>query len=410
MRFKKLLPLLSIVFVSMIFVQLVILRHGGFPEELIIDQFLNVITVLIGLAIYWAVIMKKPETLNPNVEIKEEQINDFTTKVFSSKNFLNAFETSLPQGKDDKVYGLDYIPYMLKNTEERRSRFTSSANRFLNLTIFLGIIFIVITVWFGYILINEDEIGTQKIVKSIDSRLESINMNLAIQSPDVFNNLRFNELCQQEITDIEISRNLNSKNKEIQNRFNDVIRKIKKSNDPIQLRDSLEILTQEVSKDTPKDEEFASKVESMQSQYSLFLRDKESSYSILNTNVNRLESSISTLKRTFSEPNNRLAEILKRLILSLVVISFFVAILRYVAGLYRAHLNEMIKIEKEDLAIRKFYIALKSSANSQADKSKVIVEFLNNSASNNEGDNSRSVSKEEISIIKEVIDSILKKI
>ncbi len=119
--------------------------------------------------------------------------------------------------------------------------------------------------------------------------------------------------------------------------------------------------------------------------------------------IPRVESEI-------EKPQNELHELLKRLILSIVIISFFLAILRYTARLYLNNYNLMIQAENEDLAIRKFYVALKNTDKNQDERKLVIQNFLQIFNKENNSDSDLNLSKEESGILKELLNNLMKKL
>ncbi|NOQ71999.1 MAG: hypothetical protein GQ574_08355 [Crocinitomix sp.] len=400
-------PLNKKIYLSIIGVAIIFL-FGFFKYgyDFIFDSTLSLIIIALCIKIFSRVDQQN----NPASDVSDEDIESFTSKVFQSKSFLNAFETSLPKGNDDDDLGLDYIPFMLENIKQRRERFTKSSNRFLGITIVLGTIFISITVWFGYILINEDEIGTQRIINRIDDKLESINSNLDLQGDDIFTDKRFIEICGDNLNELENTDLTIEKTITLRNRVNSLLREVKKSNNSIQLRDSLNILTNEAKRETNFEIVYANKLDDFQTSFLTFLREKEGSYSLLSGNIERFENDLTELKSSMNKPENRLVEMIKRLILSLVMITFFLAILKYIVGLYKSHLTEMIKTEREDLVIRKFYVILKSMKTASEEKSKILTSFLEGNSGESNSDSDSTINKDELSILKNVIDALVKKI
>ncbi|CCN35039.1 conserved hypothetical protein [Vibrio nigripulchritudo AM115] len=102
-------------------------------------------------------------------------------------------------------------------------------------------------------------------------------------------------------------------------------------------------------------------------------------------------------------------DLIKRLSISLIVATFFIAILRYLSNLYRSHYAELIKTEEQDMFIRKFYVAYKGSSDDNSSKDKIVEAFLSKDHDLH-GNNSSRLGSEEVGIIGELLKSIGRKI
>ncbi|WP_162127790.1 hypothetical protein [Flavobacterium phycosphaerae] len=70
----------------------------------------------------------------------------------------------------------------------------------------------------------------------------------------------------------------------------------------------------------------------------------------------------------------------------------------------------MIQAENEDLAIRKFYVALKNTDKNQDERKLVIQNFLQIFNKENNSDSDLNLSKEESGILKELLNNLMKKL
>jgi len=82
-------------------------------------------------------------------DIEQDYIDRFVKSLFNDGRFHSAFVTSLPKQYDEDDNGMEYMPLMLENIEERRKRFSKNARSFLTVTLILGGSFIFIVVFLG---------------------------------------------------------------------------------------------------------------------------------------------------------------------------------------------------------------------------------------------------------------------
>ncbi|WP_162127789.1 hypothetical protein [Flavobacterium phycosphaerae] len=154
----------------------------------VITGIIHVIQVLTPLIAILFILIKSFKNVNNSQT--ESQVEDFVQKVFANEKFHTAFLTNLPKGKNDDEYGLDYIPFMLQSIENKRKRFKIYSERFLTATLTLGVFFIIIVIFFGYILLDDSSIGLAKNIVDLKKELSIANSNMAtIQDGDAYDNL-----------------------------------------------------------------------------------------------------------------------------------------------------------------------------------------------------------------------------
>jgi hypothetical protein len=133
----------------------------------------------------------------------------------------------------------------------------------------------------------------------------------------------------------------------------------------------------------------------------------------LDVTQGNIESVLAKIQEELNKPTNSQNEMIKRFILSIVIVTFFLAILKYSANLYRSHHAEMLKAEQHDFMIRKFYVTLKSSEGNSEERKLVLaaflsdVKYLNDQGNRNPKGKSQGIESE---ILKDIITAISKKI
>jgi hypothetical protein len=125
-----------------------------------------------------------------------------------------------------------------------------------------------------------------------------------------------------------------------------------------------------------------------------------------------LRSSIDNANRALATPENRIAELIKRLGLGIVVSTFFLAILRYLGNLYRARYEQVVAADKGDFMVRRFYVALKNSTAGGEQRNAVLTGFMTGSPSlvAAEPDGADDTSKQSLELIKELLAALTKKL
>ena len=93
----------------------------------------------------------------------------------------------------------------------------------------------------------------------------------------------------------------------------------------------------------------------------------------INSSKKAILNIIEKINNKFEAEKSQLSELIKRSIIGVLLISFFVAILRYFRNLYQFHLNEMLKDESKEIEIRKFYIAMKCAESNPEERKLVLA-------------------------------------
>lgn len=142
-------------------------------------------------------------------------LHDTVSKILDSELFLTALRSTLPKGKEDEKFGLDYIPFMLNSIDERRKRAAKSARLFLMSMICAALIFSSVVVYFGYILVNEAAAGTGKSLADLKKVTGSISDDLRLLRPSYYGNSYFQQNIAPSLENL-IAMQAGTKNKTIQ--------------------------------------------------------------------------------------------------------------------------------------------------------------------------------------------------
>jgi len=108
----------------------------------------SIIALLVTFRLFGLYLFRSDQMLDYS---QSEALRGAVSTILDSERFLTALRTTLPQGKEDKEFGLDYIPYMLSSVDERRKGATKSARLFLLATVVTALVFSAVVMYFGYI-------------------------------------------------------------------------------------------------------------------------------------------------------------------------------------------------------------------------------------------------------------------
>ena len=334
---------------------------------------------------------------------------DAVSGILDSGHFLTALRTTLPAGKDDQQFGLDYIPFMLHTIDERRNRAVRSARLFLLATIAAASVFSVVVVYFGNLLVNEASGGTARAVVDLKSTASSIENSLRILIPKYYENQKFQtEVVPslEKLTQLEPG----AKNREIQSSIAASLNQAKTDGDFGTLHNSLIQVGSKVSKDGPQERGYAAAVEDAVGRMAKFRSAQSSAMPDVVASTGLLRATISKVEDPLNKPENHTPELIKRLGLGLVISTFFLALLRYLGNLYRTRYLQVLQAESDDFMVRRFYVALKNSSGDE--KKSVLTTFM--AASLGSGAGAKEAlddsPKEELAIVKELVRAASKKL
>jgi len=320
-------------------------------------------------------------------------------KIFRSEEFLSALGTCLPKGANDKKHGLDYVPFMLENIAERRTRFAKSSKYFFVATIIAGLLFVGVVGYFARVVLNDASAGAPRLLAQIEEEVRTLNQNSQA-------------LLSQQLRDLAALEN-SSPGARIANTFSDTLALIsasRKSGDFEKLQNNLQALQREIA-GAGAPVTFSNAVNAARLELDAMLLRKEAAMPRIVAASQALTPFIADARKELEKPENRIPDLIKRVMIGVVVTTCMFAILRYLAGLYRNHYNQMMRAYAEDLALRKFYVGYKGSAESKEDRSAVIKSLVGSSFdSEKQGDGGLSLTDNEAAIVKEFFGSLAKKL
>lgn len=331
-------------------------------------------------------------------EISKFSIKEVVEKIFDSTDFIKILQTALPIGEPDKEYGFDFVPFLLRDSHEKRGRYSKMATIFLASMITATIIFSGVIMYYGYILINNDSVGYRKEIVKLREEVK-ITHNSYSEYDENFNIklLGVENSLKDVISYIGIS---NSKSKDRKDEFerkntsiftlvfkNEIIaelnslldsvnieniKKIEKTISKIEERCRAKFLQNSdngdnnsrpalIETDFTIDGKIVKKISKLREQVSEIV----TSLSYYSNRIDKSLDTIEELKLSLNEkkelaPSN-LAEIFKRIFTGVVVVSFLLTVLRFITNQYKKNYEKVLAVDEESSLIQKFYVAYKSS-------------------------------------------------
>ncbi|MFS4448362.1 hypothetical protein [Maribacter sp. 2307UL18-2] len=366
----------------------------------------NTFLVILGCVVYMMILLvffrsfyikrylnNKSET-NTNYNIKEDlvqingerlfklqkdQIKTIVGDLFKSLDFKQAVVEHLPDGNLGKE-GLDYMKFILVSLERKKESLKKTTQYFLAAATSLTIIFSLVVLFFGYSLIESDSVGFNKSLKNLDKNLVLISEN---QRTNLIQRQRI--LAEKIIGDTEsVNTKILSFRKKLEDNFGEkysssfkinppgVANLIEQENDinfltnrTDEIRDSINTIVLEsgTSNELEKDK---NEILKYLKEYQDKLEDEkdfivngderiQKLYSDTASSLNLVGNKVETLNK-----DNYLQEFLKRLAIGVIVVSFFLAIIRFCIGQYKLNYKEMIATDSDGLLVRKSFVALKN--------------------------------------------------
>ncbi|MCP3997260.1 MAG: hypothetical protein GY722_19705 [bacterium] len=341
--------------------------------------------------------------------LSKAELRSLVRSVIRSDEFLSVLGTALPRGEKDEQYGFDHIPFLLKALDDRRKRFEKTSKFYLVLTLILGVVASVLVVTFGYWLIDESAVGDGRAVRRIERNLEAIKGRLEIHplTPLAINE-RFKQTCETSIQKLwnEDWGDAIVDGETPQRILGLALDEAKQINDVTPI---VAVLDRLASLPKPERERTA-KIEAARKAIGEFTTDERMVLRELPTAMDAIAAALPGV--AVQRQENRIAEILKRLSISLIVVTFFIAILRFFSKLYTTHLREVLQADRDELAVRRFYVGFRCAQTGTELSRVVLAAFMNDLGKATSHGDAQGVMKSEDygKLLKDIVNTLAKKV
>ena len=383
---------------------------GGlaWPISMLGGVVLTVIAILVAFRFFGLYIFRSEQVLDYS---QPDALHRAVSTILDSEKFLTALRATLPLGKEDKEFGLDYIPYMISSVDERRKRATKSARLFLIATVVAALIFSGVVMYFGYILVNEAAAGTARTLAEVRDSTKAISETLQSIVPSYYRNPMFQRDVAPSLTKLDQTP-AGEKNNSIEKVITDALEQCRNTGDFSTLNSAFGQVKSQLSRESPEEKAYAATFETAADKLSEFINDQSNAVPRLAQEAAELRLLTSKAEDSLSKPENRTPELIKRLGLGLVISTFFLALLRYLGNLYRTRYLQVLEAERDDFMVRRFYVAFKNSVDNDEQRKVVLTSFM--TAANGLGmaeskETPDESTKQEFEVIKELLKAMSKK-
>jgi len=288
--------------------------------------------------------------------------------LLDSEHFLTALRDALPGSEAGGQAHLAQVPYILKTINDRREVAQRETRRFLALTVGAGCVFASVVIYYGYILVNETAAGFPAAISDLRTATEEVRVALATKGqaiperPDAKAAMDALARLDQTVTEkFPWSDELQSKVREAGSR----------QAGPSALLELDKFLTAHATDVTAVTGSAAdpdglgeaiARYVSAAAEVGKLAETVSREQAEVSARLDRVDAVAKRAADSASEGPSRIAELVKRVTVGFVVSSFLLAILRYLAGLYREARALVSDLVEQELKVRRVCVALASTS------------------------------------------------
>lgn len=349
-------------------------------EETLAYMFISSFSLcLIGIIVNFRV---QKVTFSSVGSVNDDDLQTITEKAIRSDAFLSALQTTLP-AKSSASETDQHFPFILSVINKRRNSYQKTSQLFFIALIVFALISTSLITIYGFILIDQQTIGAAKTIQNVEKNLRllepsridfySINRSLTYyervlidEIMDIYGSLDalkdkneilykhvkpytfFNDTSTDRVrlpTDADPNFQIS-----LQNRISSfkkisaiLINETKKTNADLEMN-------RRIKDFTPRLERFLKIADDYENEINDLFKDYSDGREVL-------LGKIADAKKEVATDESRLYSLLKRLSVGIIIGSFFIAVLKYLANQYQFHLNRLHEAELDEVKVRKFYIA-----------------------------------------------------
>lgn len=317
--------------------------------------------------------------------VRRSDVDRATEAVLSSDVFVTSLRSAIPRFAADQEPGLTHIPFLLARIGERRAALESASKIFLLATVAFGLLSTAVVTAYGYVLLDKAQLGLDRRLEAMSELLhayseqslsvprewrEALALKLSSREKEAL--ARFltgpgqgaavNSACADPLVGPEF-------------RFSR-----REARDAPALGDYLDRCGRAIEAALPivKGSGSASARELLTSRIELVEKLRRR-LEELNRERGTIEAGIRNLatqaRAEAAQQHSPYYEIAKRIAVGILVISFFIAVLRYLSQEYRLHASYVLREDAEENAVRRFFVGYTCSKN-EADRTAAIKEFV----------------------------------
>jgi len=357
---------------------------------------------LLVIRTLWPQLLARPRVrLTP---LGHDAIETYVKAILDSNAFITALNESLPRGAADAEYGLDSVPYLLSSIRTRRERLDRSTRGLLRLTVIAATVTALIISFFAWVLVNDESVGAPRALRSLRENTDSLATSLRYLNSDYRGTTEFARLTHA------INAKADTGNLPTKAKLQATIR-VGMADEPLaDLVAALRPVAGELRYDTPSyGRDVDSALEALETQNT----ERRAALERVGQLQPRLSALIDRVSQELGKDQNRVAEVVRRIALGLIVATFFLAIVRFVANLYRADYNQLLRADFDDILVRSFYVTFKASEGMGNERAAVLSSYiraLSTFEPPKAAAEEKGLSKEDSDLLKEILAAAAKKL
>lgn len=335
------------------------------------NVFVELVTEVLAFAIalaairaIWPGLLAGSPSLEP---LGAEVVRTYVRQIISSDSFVNALNETLPSGKHDDEYGLNTVPHLLAAIRHRRDRVAASARKFLWLTMVAAGLTALIVTFFAWVLVSDDSVGAPRALHDLRETSAEIATQLRLLNRDYHSTRDYQSLVKAAAT--PASDATASLRQQLQVALAGQITLDELLTRLMPIRQRLTFVTGDEAK-------FATLVVSSISGLQDLANDQRSAFDSLGQLRSRLATLLDRVGDDIGKDRNRIAEVIRRLALGLIVATFFLAIVRFVANLYRSDYQQVLRADFDEMLVRSFYVTYKASEGLVTQRSAILAAYV----------------------------------
>jgi hypothetical protein len=383
------------------------------PVSQLILSITSVTTGAISTVIIFAVSLVVirglwPQLLGrPRLRVKplgHDAIDTYVREILSSNSFITALNESLPRGDNDAEFGLDSVPYLLNSIRHRRERLARSTRSFLGFTIAAAFIAAIIITLSAWVLVDDESVGAPRALKSLRESTDSLATSLRYLNADYRATTEFDHLARA------VNANTDPANVTIKPKLQAVLRLAGPGESLADLVAALRPAAGELRYSDPR---YAPGVDKAIDAIDMLNTERRATFDRIGQLQPRLAALVDRASAELGKDQNRVAEVVRRIALGLIVSTFFLAIVRFVANLYRAEYNQLLRTDFDDMLVRSFYVTFKASEGMGNQRAAVLSSYisaLSTFVPSKVSVDEKGLSKEDSDLLKVILAAAAKKL
>ncbi|MEM9452857.1 MAG: hypothetical protein AAGF11_01675 [Myxococcota bacterium] len=308
-----------------------------------------------------------------------------TDRIISSHHFLRVLRDTLPRSSRPEDAALSHVPYILGRLNNAHERAEKDAGRFLGITIVVGLIFSIVISYYGYILVNDDGAGIGRKTAQLQETSEDLADGLLKIQPSLLRRKDADEIKAsiRKLLETHPTQEHLSLHEEIKDELKTIDTRFESSANDVQIL-ALEFERLAVHPEHPNfaplENEYTTAYSETESKVRKWTDAFSESQSRVSRQIAAIDSLIPDIRKSLDAPSeSKVPELIKRALVGLIVASFFLALLRYAAGLYGNARQRRDALVEREVEVRRFCVALLAASGDEA-TNRIVEEFTNKQA------------------------------